>query len=60
MVAQTVIANMPDDAWRTLTWRTGTRGPMRKQFVALRMHWGTGEAGRSTETRACTPAQKGG
>ena len=49
VVAQTVIADLPDDAWRTLTWRTGTRGPMRKQFVALRMHWGTGEAGRSTD-----------
>ena len=32
----------PEDAWQTVTWREGTKGPMRKQFAAQRAHWATG------------------
>ena len=32
-----------------MRWRTGSKGPMQKQFVAIRMHMGTGEAGRSLD-----------
>jgi SRSO17 transposase len=59
-VAHTVIADLPADRWRTVTRRTGTRGPMRKRFVALRLHWGAGEAAAAPTTRACTPAPKAG
>jgi len=34
---QEVNAKLPDEQWQTITWREGSRGPMRKQFVALRM-----------------------
>ena len=32
-----------------MRWRTGSKGPMQKQFVAVRMHMGRGEAGRSLD-----------
>jgi SRSO17 transposase len=33
---------LPADAWQTVTWRQGTRGPLRKQFAATRAHRATG------------------
>jgi SRSO17 transposase len=33
---------MPETAWRTIEWREGTKGPLRKQFAATRVHWATG------------------
>lgn len=38
---------LPEDAWQTVEWRQGSRGPLRKQFVALRVHAGTGCARHS-------------
>ena len=44
----------------------GTKGPLRKRFAAVRVHWATGEpggrAGRAQHQRraACTPARKAG
>jgi len=38
---------LPEDAWRTVAWREGSRGTLRKQFVALRVHAGTGCARHS-------------
>jgi SRSO17 transposase len=33
------IANqLPSSAWRTITWRNGTRGPQRGRFAAVRIH----------------------
>ncbi|HYU73473.1 MAG TPA: IS701 family transposase [Ktedonobacteraceae bacterium] len=46
---QEIIATLPDDQWQTITWREGSRGPMRKQFVAVRMHWAMGTAARTRE-----------
>ncbi len=37
----------PEDAWQTVEWRAGSRGPLRKQCVALRVHAGTGCARHS-------------
>jgi SRSO17 transposase len=38
---------LPEDAWQTVEWREGSRGTLRKQFVALRVHAGTGCARHS-------------
>jgi SRSO17 transposase len=48
-MAHAVLAALPAIDWQTVTWRTGSKGAMHKQFVGLRMHMGTGEAGRSLE-----------
>jgi SRSO17 transposase len=34
---QQIIAKISDEQWQTITWREGSRGAMRKQFVAVRM-----------------------
>ena len=49
VVAHAIIAAVAPDAWQTINWRTGTKGAMQKQCVALRMHMGTGEAGRTLD-----------
>ena len=46
-----IIAQLPEEQWQTITWREGSRGAMRKQFVAVRMHWGLGTAARTLEDR---------
>ena len=35
--AQAVMADLPDESWRTLSWRRGTKGDLRADFVALRV-----------------------
>jgi SRSO17 transposase len=47
--AQAVTQAQPEEAWQTVEWREGSRGRLRKQFVALRVHAGTGCA-RHSET----------
>ncbi len=47
--AQALTAAQSEDTWQTVEWRAGSRGPLRKQFVALRVHAGTGCA-RHSET----------
>jgi SRSO17 transposase len=42
--AAAVLAALPEDAWQAVTWREGARGPLTKQFVALRVHRATGGA----------------
>jgi SRSO17 transposase len=37
-----ITAALSDDAWRSVTWREGTKGPLVKQFAAVRVHWATG------------------
>jgi SRSO17 transposase len=37
----------PEAAWQTVEWREGSRGILRKQVVALRVHAGTGSARHS-------------
>lgn len=45
--AKEVTDALPEEAWQTIAWRQGSRGPLRKQFVALRVHAGTGCARHS-------------
>jgi SRSO17 transposase len=37
-----VVAAQAEHAWQTITWREGTKGPLRKQFLAIRAHRATG------------------
>jgi SRSO17 transposase len=45
-------AALPDDAWQTVSWRAGTKGPLRKRFVAVRVHWATGSPVASQSERS--------
>jgi SRSO17 transposase len=49
--AEAVVAVLPEEAWRTVAWREGTKGDLRKQFVAVRAHRATGNpfGGRSVD-----------
>lgn len=47
--AQKIAEAQAKGAWQTVEWREGSRGTLRKQFVALRVHAGTGCA-RHSET----------
>jgi SRSO17 transposase len=40
-----VVAAPPETAWRTVAWREGTSGRLRKQFAAVRVHRATGDPG---------------
>lgn len=37
-----LIEAQPASAWQTIEWREGTKGTMRTQVVAMRVHWATG------------------
>jgi SRSO17 transposase len=39
---EAVIATQDESAWQTIIWREGTKGPLRKQFLAIRAHRATG------------------
>ncbi len=47
--AQEITKAQPQEAWQTVEWREGSRGPLRTQLVALRVHAATGCA-RHSET----------
>jgi SRSO17 transposase len=47
--AKAVTDSLPEEGWQSLQWREGTKGTLCKQFVALRVHAGTGCA-RHSET----------
>ncbi len=56
--AEEVIDSVPEEAWRTVLWREGTKGTLSKQMVALRMHRATGSDRHSTDhERVLTAAQ---
>jgi SRSO17 transposase len=40
--AQAITTAQPEAAWQTVEWRNGSRGILHKEFVALRVHAGTG------------------
>jgi SRSO17 transposase len=55
---------LPDEAWEAVTWREGTKAPLTKQFVAVRVHRATGNpddggAGRSTTHARVTTGPEG-
>jgi SRSO17 transposase len=43
-----LIEAQPEEAWQTIEWRQGTKGTMRAQVLALRVHWATGSPRHST------------
>jgi SRSO17 transposase len=43
-----LIAALPASAWRTISWREGTKGTMQVQAVAIGVHWATGSPRHST------------
>src|SRR5947209_11334533 len=43
-----LIEAQPTSAWQTIEWREGTKGTMRVQALAIRVHWATGSALHST------------
>jgi SRSO17 transposase len=46
--AKVVLEALPADRWQTITWREHADTVLRKQFVAVRVHWATGGAQCST------------
>ena len=54
-----VIANLPPEAWKTIAWREGSTGTMRRQFTALRMHWGKGNQTRSLDDHRTKTSAEG-
>ena len=57
--ADEVIAGLPSEVWQAVTWREGSKGPMRKAFAALRMHWGKGCQARSLDDRRTATSAEG-
>ena len=57
--AAALAATIPDDAWRTASWRAGTAGPLRKRVAALRLHRGTGSRAGNTRARITTGPEAG-
>jgi SRSO17 transposase len=55
--AEALTEALPPAAWQTITWRQGTRGPLRKQFAALRVHWATGSPVVGQAERSTTDAR---
>jgi SRSO17 transposase len=47
--AKDLIGSLPEEAWRTVAWREGTKGTLGKQMVALRVHRATGSDRHSTD-----------
>jgi SRSO17 transposase len=43
-----LIEAQPASAWRTISWREGTKGTMQVQALALRVHWPAGSPRHST------------
>jgi SRSO17 transposase len=54
-----VIDSLPDEAWRTVSWREGTKGILSKRMVALRAHRATGGARHSTTHKRVLTAEEG-
>jgi len=39
---QNLINKIPQDQWKVITWRDGTKGPLQKEYSFLRVRWATG------------------
>jgi SRSO17 transposase len=57
--AKEVIGFLPQEAWRTVLWREGTKGTLSKQMVALRAHRATGSQRHSTTHERVVTAEEG-
>lgn len=47
--AREVIASVPEEAWREVSWREGAKGTLSKRMVAVRVHRATGGERHSVE-----------
>ena len=43
-----MLTALPADAWQPITWRERPGTPLRRQCLAVRVHWATGSARHST------------
>jgi SRSO17 transposase len=57
--AEEVICSVPEEAWRTVGWREGTKGTLSKQMVAVRAHRATGSDRHSTTHERVVTAAEG-
>src|SRR3712207_2813872 len=57
--AKEVIGSPPEEAWRAVSWREGTKGTLSKQMVALRAHRATGSDRHSTTHERVLTAEEG-
>ena len=57
--AREVIGSVPEEAWRTVGWREGTKGTLSKRMVALRVHRATGSPRHSIAHERVFTAEEG-
>jgi SRSO17 transposase len=57
--AKEVIDSLPQEAWRTVSWREGSKGTLSKQMVVLRTHRATGSDRHSTTHERVVTAAEG-
>ncbi|MBV9280816.1 MAG: transposase [Chloroflexi bacterium] len=57
VTVEAVAAAPPESAWRTITWREGTTGELRQQFLAVRAHRATGGGSRGKDGKRATPSR---
>lgn len=57
--ARELIESLPEEAWRTVRWREGTKGTLSKQMVALRVHRATGSSRHSIDHELVHTAAEG-
>lgn len=52
--AESVAAGLSADAWQAVAWRQGSKGTLRKQFAAVRVHRATGSPATTNPERIST------
>ena len=57
--ARELIGSLHEEAWRTVSWREGTKGTLSKQMVALRAHRATGSDRHSIDHELVLTAAEG-
>ncbi len=57
--ARELIGSLPEEAWRKVSWREGTKGTLSKQMVALRAHRATGSDRHSIDHELVLTAAEG-
>jgi SRSO17 transposase len=54
---EAIIAQQQESGWQTITWREGSKGALRKQFVAIRVHRATGGGSWGKNGQRANPAR---
>jgi SRSO17 transposase len=57
--AKAVLDALPADRWQSITWREYDNMVLRKQFLAVRVHWATGGAQLSTSHHRVSTGPEG-